>query len=99
MLDFEVTAILSIKPALCIIKGLVVPEGSIVLKGSTHVFEVPTLEKTQALFKQFMGIKKKRVVNDDESEKSFKKEISDDDESVDISEASEESEVIESDND
>ena len=83
-----------------IVKGLVVPEGSVVRTGSTYALSVPSLEKTQAAFKQFMGIKKKRVVQDDESEKSVKKDASDDDDSIgDLSEASEESEPVESDND
>ena len=99
-LDFEPPACAAGAPIkLVIIMGLVVPAGTIVRKGSNYSLNIPSLEKTQASFKQLMGIKKKRVVvADDESEASFKAKDSSDEES-EASDASEASEVVESDND
>ena len=101
MLDFDVKGCDKVCTMdLVIIQGLVVPKGSIVRSGSSYTYNVPSLETVQAAFKQLMGIKKKRVVVEDESDASVKKDNNSSDDESEMSEASEApTEVVESDND
>jgi hypothetical protein len=77
-----------LRSKLVIEKGLVLTVGSKVTQGSNYVWTIPSLESTIAAYKLLMGVKKKRIVVDDESEKSVAHNSSDD-ESDAVSEASE----------
>jgi hypothetical protein len=100
MLDFDVKVSDLKNVELVVIQGLVLPKGSVVRIGSTYTYSLPSLETVQAAFKQLMGIKKKRVVVEDESDASVKKDNNSSDDESEISDASEApTEIVESDND
>lgn len=77
-----------------IVKGLVVPAGSRVLKGLEYVRPVPSIETANASFKRLFGVRRKKaIVHEEEEEVHEAVESSDSDTEESYSEASSDSEV------